>query len=236
MQNLPTEFRASPDFTSTTAQDIYTSAMTRLYVWMMTGLALTTVIAFLAYGMGIGLVGFIIGLVLWIGILFVMNRVADSAPPAVLLGLYLVFTAVGGVMLSGIAAYKIDTLLFALAITGGVFVAMSAIGLTTKRDLTAWGPILGFTLVGLVIVMIVNIFIGSGILSWIVTLLLLPVFLALTVYETKQVKELAEQAASEGDRDAASRISIMGAVGLYLSFINIFMIVLRIYDFFSGDD
>ena len=236
MQNLPSEFRATGNFTSTTAEDIYNNAMTRLYVWMMTGLALTTVVGFLAYQAGIGLIGFLIGLVLWIGILFAMHRIADSASPKVLLGLYLLFTAIGGVMLSGVAAYRIDTLLYALAITGGVFVAMSAIGLTTKRDLTAWGPILGFALVGLVIMIILNIFIGSGALGWIITLFLLPVFLALTIYETKQVKELAEQAAADGDQEAASKIAIMGSVGLYLNFINLFLIILHIWDFFNGDD
>ena len=64
----------------------------------------------------------------------------------------------------------------------------------------------------------------------------LPIFLGLTVYETKQVKELAQEAASEGDTRAASTIAIMGAVGLYLNFLNIFLILLRIMDFFGGDD
>ena len=113
---------------------------------------------------------------------------------------------------------------------------MSVVGLTTKKDLTNWGPILGFALLGLVVMMIVNIFIGSSFIGWVVTLLLLPVFLGLTIYETKQVKELAQEAAAEGDEEAAGKIAIMGAVGLYLNFINLFLIILRITDFFGGDD
>ena len=58
----------------------------------------------------------------------------------------------------------------------------------------------------------------------------------MTVYETKQVKELAEQAAADGDQEAASKIALMGSVGLYRNFINLFLIVLPILDFFNGDD
>ena len=232
----PLQPSSSPYFGADSADTIFTGAMTRLYMWMTAGLALTTVVGFVAYQVGIGFFGFLIAFVLWIGILFVMRWASERASTQILLGLYLTFTAVGGVVLSAVAAYSVETLLFALALTGGVFVAMSVIGLTTKKDLTNLGPILGFALLGLVIMMIVNIFIGSSFIGWVVTLLLLPVFLGLTVYETKQVKELAQEAAIEGDEEAAGKIAIMGAVGLYLNFINLFLIILRITDFFGGDD
>ena len=234
----PFQPASTPYFGADSVDAIFTAAMTRLYMWMTAGLVLTTVVGFAAYQVGIGFFGFLIAFVLWIGILFGMRWASDRAPVPILLGLYFTFTAVGGVMLSGVAAYRVETLLFALALalTGGVFVAMSVIGLTTKKDLTNWGPILGFALLGLVVMMIVNIFIGSSFIGWVVTLLLLPVFLGLTIYETKQVKELAQDAAAEGDAEAAGKIAIMGAVGLYLNFINLFLIILRITDFFGGDD
>ena len=232
----PLQPSSSPYFGADSADTIFTGAMTRLYMWMTAGLALTTVVGFAAYQVGIGFFGFLVAFVLWIGILFAMRWASEKVSTQTLLGIYLAFTAVGGVVLSGVAAYAVDTLLFALALTGGVFVAMSVIGLTTKKDLTNWGPILGFALLGLVVMMIVNIFIGSSFIGWVVTLLLLPVFLGLTVYETKQVKELAQEAAIEGDEEAAGKIAIMGAVGLYLNFINLFLIILRITDFFGGDD
>ena len=190
----PFQPASTPYFGANSADAIFTAAMTRLYMWMTAGLVLTTVVGFAAYQVGIGLFGFLIALVLWIGILFGMRWASDRAPVPILLGLYFTFTAVGGVMLSGVAAYRVETLLFALALTGGVFVAMSVIGLTTKKDLTNWGPILGFALLGLIVMMIVNIFIGSSLIGWVVSLLLLPVFLGLTIYETKQVKELAQEA------------------------------------------
>ena len=232
----PLQPSSSPYFGADSADTIFTGAMTRLYMWMTAGLALTTVVGFAAYQVGIGFFGFLVAFVLWIGILFAMRWASEKVSTQTLLGIYLAFTAVGGVVLSGVAAYAVETLLFALALTGGVFVAMSVIGLTTKKDLTNLGPILGFALLGLVIMMIVNIFVGSSFIGWVVTLLLLPVFLGLTVYETKQVKELAQEAAIEGDEEAAGKIAIMGAVGLYLNFINLFLIILRITDFFGGDD
>ena len=231
----PFQPASTPYFGANSADAIFTAAMTRLYMWMTAGLVLTTVVGFAAYQVGIGLFGFLIALVLWIGILLGMHWASERAPVPILLGLYFTFTAVGGVMLSGVAAYRVETLLFALALTGGVFVAMSVIGLTTKKDLTNWGPILGFALFGLIVMMMVNIFIGSSLIGWVVSLLLLPVFLGLTIYETKQVKELAQNAAGEGDEEAAGKIAIMGAVGLYLNFINLFLIILRITEFF-GDD
>ena len=151
-------------------------------------------------------------------------------------GAYLVFTAITGVMISSIFwAYAGNTIVLAFALTTGVFSVMSVIGYTTKRDLSGLGTMLTIGLFGVIIAMVINWFIGSNAISWIITLVALPIFLGLTVYETKQVKELAMEAAMQGDETAASRVAIMGAVGLYVAFLNIFLILLRILDIFSGD-
>ena len=233
---------SQPYYSDSTAADrIFTSAMTQLYVWITAGLLLTATTGFLAHLVGFlatfGLLGLLPAIAIQLGILWMMHRTSESASTGKLVGLYLAFTGVGGLTLSWVAsAYRADTILLALALTGVVFVAMSGIGLTTKKDLTKWGPILSIGLLGLVGMMIVNIFIGSSFIGWVVTLLLLPVFLGLTVYETKHVKELASQAATEGAEDAASKIAVSGAVGLYLNFVNLFLIILRITGIFSKDD
>ncbi len=85
------------------------------------------------------------------------------------------------------------------------------------------------------IVSLINIFVGSGLLSWVVTIVALPLFLGLVIWETKEVKEEAQEAAAIGDTKAAWSIGIIGAVGLYLSFLNIFLILLRLLDWFNGD-
>ena len=228
-------------YSQETAYSIYSGAMTRLYGWVALGLATTGAVGWICAAAGflegLGFLGLIVLFVLWIGSLFVLRFAASRVPPTVLGVLYLAFTAIGGVLTSFIwSQYTGATIVAAFLLAGGVFAAMSVIGLTTKRDLTGLGTICIIGLVGVVILGVVNIFIGSGFLSWIVTIVALPIFLGLTVYETKQVKELAQEAADKGDTRAAGTIAIVGAVGLYLNFLNIFLILLRIMDFFGGDD
>ena len=172
----------------------------------------------------------------WIVGLFGLSFLASRVPSGIAGGAYLAFTALTGLMISTIFwAYTGNTIVLAFALTTAVFSVMSVIGFTTKRDLSGLGTMLMVGLFGLVIAIVVNIFLGSNLLSWIITLVALPIFLGLTVYETKQVKELAQEAAMLGDEQAASRIAIAGAVGLYVVFLNIFLILLRILDIFSGE-
>ena len=219
---------------------IYTAAITRMYGWIALGLVTTAAVAWIAHLMGIlnrfGLFGFLAVIGVALALLIILHLTVHRVPAPVSAFLYLAFTAVEGVAISYIfGAYAGQSIVLAFGITAGLFTAMSVIGFTTKRDLSKWGPILLFGLLGVVVVSVINIFIGSGLLSWIVTLVALPIFLGLVIYETKEVKEEAQEAAMQGDARAAGRIAIIGAVGLYLSFLNIFLIILRILDLFSGD-
>lgn len=237
----------NPNWTTTTPYNfeaagnrIYTAAITRMYGWIALGLVTTGAAAAIAYRLGVldnvGLIGYLLILGVALGLLIAMHLTVRRAPAPVSAVLYLAFTAVMGVAISYIfGAYTNRTIVLAFGVTAGLFTAMSVIGFTTKRDLSRLGPILLFGLFGVVIVSVINIFIGSGILSWIVTLVALPLFLGLVVWQTKEVKELAQQAALDGDDQAARQIAITGAAGLYLSFLNIFLILLRIIQFFSGD-
>ena len=229
----PYNFAASAD-------GIYTAAITRMYGWITLGLVTTGATAALAYRLGVldnvGLIGYLVLLGVGLGLLFALYLSVHRVPGPVSAVLYLGFTAVEGVAVSYIfGAYTNQTIVLAFGLTAGLFTVMSIIGYTTKRNLSGLGPILIFGLVGLCIASVVNIFIGSGLLGWLVTLVALPLFLGLVVYETKEVKELAQQAAQDNDAKAAGRIAIIGAAGLYLAFLNIFLILLRIVDFFSGD-
>ena len=226
------------------ANAIFTGAMARLYGWIALGVITTGAVAWISYQAGIldsilerfGLIGYLVVMGVWLAAIFGLSFAASRVPPAVAGGLYLGFTALSGLMISYIFwAYTGDTIILAFALTTGVFAAMSAIGYTTKRDLSGLGTMCFIGLIGVIIAGIANIFIGSGMLSWIVTLVALPIFLGLTVYETKQVKEMAQDAAMRGDERAAGQVAIMGAVGLYVNFLNLFLILLRILDFFNND-
>lgn len=226
------------------ANAIFTGAMARLYGWIALGVITTGAVAWISYQAGIldsildrfGLIGYLVVMGVWLAAIFGLSFAAGRVPPAVAGGLYLGFTALSGLMISYIFwAYTGDTIILAFALTTGVFAAMSAIGYTTKRDLSGLGTMCFIGLIGVIIAGVANLFIGSGMLSWIVTLVALPIFLGLTVYETKQVKEMAQDAAMRGDERAAGQVAIMGAVGLYVNFLNLFLILLRILDFFNND-
>lgn len=244
MANLYYDDSRGGFYSQEAANAIFTGAMTRLYGWIALGVITTGAVGWLSYQAGalesiienFGMIGYFVVLGVWILGLFGLSFLASRVPSGIAGGAYLVFTALTGLMISTIFwTYTGNTIVLAFALTTGVFSVMSVIGFTTKRDLSGLGTMLMIGLFGLVIAIIVNIFLGSNMLSWIITLVALPIFLGLTVYETKQVKELAQEAAMLGDEQAASRIAIAGAVGLYVIFLNIFLILLRILDIFGGE-
>ncbi len=244
MANLYYDNSRGGSYSQQTADAIFTGAMTRLYGWVALGVVTTGAVAWISHQAGalesiidnFGMIGYFILLGVWIAFIFGLSFLAHRVPPAVAGGAYLVFTAITGLMISTIFwEYTGDTIILAFALTTGVFAVMSVIGYTTKRDLSSLGAMCMIGLFGVIIAGVVNWFIGSNALSWIITVVALPIFLGLTVYQTKQVKELALEAAARGDERAASQIAIMGAVGLYVVFLNIFLILLRILDIFSGD-
>lgn len=243
-QESKVAFQASsikPPYDAGSVSDgIYTSAIARMYFWITLGLVVTAATAWFAYQLDVledvGLLGYLVIVAVAIGLLFILHFSVQRLPSPITASLYLVFTAVEGVTVSYIfGAYTNETIVLAFGLTAGLFAAMSVIGFTTKRDLSKWGPILLFGLLGIVIVSLINIFVGSGLLSWVVTIVALPLFLGLVIWETKEVKEEAQEAAAIGDAKAAWSIGIIGAVGLYLSFLNIFLILLRLLDWFNGD-
>ena len=244
MTNLYYDDTQGGFYSQQVADGIFTGAMTRLYGWIALGVVTTGAVGWISYQARIlegiienfGVVGFFVVLGVWIACIFGLSFLAARVPPAVAGGGYLVFTAITGLMISTIFwEYTGNTIVLAFALTVGVFSAMSVIGFTTKRDLSGLGTMCMIGLVGVIIAGFVNWFIGSNMLSWIITLVALPIFLGLAVYQTKQVKELAQEAAMRGDERAASQIAIVGAVGLYLVFLNIFLILLRILDIFGGE-
>ena len=227
-----------------TVSAIYTDAMARMYGLVALGIITTGAAIWIGDRAGVGEAIFsfgIIGYLLAIGVLFgtliAAQKVVSSGNTALGTVLYLAFTGMEGLFLSPILLrFTTETIGMAFMLTAGVFVAMSAIGLTTKRDLSRWGPILFIGLIGLIVISLVNVLlIQSGMLFLLINLALLPLFLALTVWETKQMKELAQQAAVSGDTLAANQVSVMGSIGLYLNALNIFIILLNLLGIFSDD-
>jgi FtsH-binding integral membrane protein len=140
--------------------------------------------------------------------------------------LFWTFAAVMGASLSSIfAVYELGSIFRVFLITAGMFGAMSLWGYTTKRDLTGMGSFLMMGLFGLIIASIVNLIWPSGALGFAISVLGVAIFAGLTAYDTQKIKEQYYEGLDEG---SASKMQIMGALSLYLDFINMFLMLLRL--------
>jgi FtsH-binding integral membrane protein len=138
-----------------------------------------------------------------------------------------VFATLMGVSLATLfAVYTAESITRVFFITAATFGAMSLYGYTTKRDLTAMGSFLFMGLIGIIIAMVVNIFLQSSAIQFAVSVLGVLIFVGLTAYDTQKIKEMYYVG---DDGTVAGRKAIMGALSLYLDFINLFLMLLRLF-------
>jgi FtsH-binding integral membrane protein len=206
--------------------------MLRVYNYMVLGLAITGLVAYFA--MTSGFYASIVGTPLvWVVMLaplaFVM--VLSYGIQRLSLGtaqlLFWVFSAVMGLSLSWIfLRYTGTSVARVFFITSGTFAGMSLYGYTTKRDLTSMGSFMFMGLIGVLIASIVNIFMQSSALYFAISVIGVIVFVGLTAWDTQRIKE----SYSAGDGDVvAGKKAIWGALALYLDFINLFVMLLRLF-------
>jgi hypothetical protein len=138
-----------------------------------------------------------------------------------------VFAGLLGVSLSSIfIVYTTASITQVFFVAAATFGAMSLYGYTTSRDLTAWGSFLFMGLIGVIIAMVVNIFLASSALEFAISIIGVLVFVGLTAYDTQKIKEMYYVG---DDGTVAGRKAIMGALRLYLDFINLFLMLLRLF-------
>ena len=207
--------------------------MLRIYNYMASGLALTGIVAYffaqsgmyasvaqtpLIYLVMLAPFGFV--LVLSFGI----NRIQASTAQA----LFWAFSAVMGLSLASIfLLYTGASIARVFFITAGTFASMSLYGYTTKRDLTAMGSFMMMGLIGIIIASVVNLFIGSSALQFAISVIGVIVFIGLTAWDTQRLKEMYFEI-DHSDGQLAGKTAIMGALSLYLDFINLFMMLLQL--------
>lgn len=163
-----------------------------------------------------------IGLVIWITA--GLNKMKSSTATL----LFFLFSIVNGLTLSIIfLAYAPDAIAKTFFITAGTFGAMSVYGYFTNRDLTKFGTYLMYALFGLIICMLVNIFTKSNTLDWIISIVGVFLFLGLTAWDTQKIKQMAAYAPE--DAQTIGKLATIGALSLYLDFINLFLFLLRIF-------
>ncbi|MCA9937925.1 MAG: Bax inhibitor-1/YccA family protein [Anaerolineales bacterium] len=212
------------------------TAMTRVYGLMAVGLALTAIVAWitahsatilqLIFGNTIVFWGLLIGeLVLVIAIGRAINKLSPTAATA----LFLFYAALNGLTLAAVfLVYTLSSIALAFVATSSLFAAMSIIGYTTKRDMSKMGGFLLMALIGLIIASVVNFFLASSALEWVLTYAGIAIFLGLTVYHTQRIKQGTAAMLLSGQPEMVNRVAIMGALSLYLDFINLFLYLLRL--------
>lgn len=152
------------------------------------------------------------------------NRLSSFA----LLGLFIAYSAVMGMSLSFIfLAYTASSITSTFFITAGTFGGMALLGYTTNTDLTKFGGILMMALIGLIIAMVVNMFMGSATMDYIISSIGVLIFTGLTAYDVQKLKRIGS--GDEFGGEAANKLAIMGALTLYLDFVNLFMFLLRLF-------
>ncbi len=209
--------------------------MTKVYGWMSFALMVTGFVAMytasspamlnLIFGNMYTLIGIIFLEFLMVGALAGWVN-GMSAGTATLI--FILYSSLNGLTLSGIfIVYTTESIASTFFISAGTFAAMSLYGLTTKSDLSGWGNLLFMGLMGLVISSVVNIFLNSSALSWITSCFGVVIFVGLTAYDTQKIKNM-NIIGNEGT-DEDKKEAIMGALTLYLDFINLFLYLLRLF-------
>jgi hypothetical protein len=143
------------------------------------------------------------------------------------MGIFVLYATLTGITFSAIfLMYTESSIASTFLVTAGTFAAMSFYGYTTKKDLTSWGSFLFMGLIGIIIASVVNMFLQSEAMYWVVTYAGVLIFIGLTAYDTQKIKEmniLGNEGTEEDTKEA-----IRGALTLYLDFINLFLMLLRI--------
>ena len=219
------------------------SFMTQVFGWMTLAMAVTAVTAYWFSSSssmmstlfnfetgGMTGPGWIVTLAP-IGFVLLMSFGFQKLSPAVLTLLFVAFAILMGMSLSFILyVYTAASVFKTFAVTALMFGVMAVTGYTTKTDLTKFGSIMMMGLFGLMIAMLVNFFLKSGTMDYIISIIGVLIFTGLTAYDVQRLKNMSNSAVASGD-GSLRKFSILGALTLYLDFINLFIFLLR----FLGD-
>ncbi len=203
----------------------------KTYMWMFAALCVTGVVAmyvlssreiltYLRFNPGV-LFGLLIGELILVGIIAGMVH-RMSVPVAA--GTFFFYAALNGITLAPLfLMYTSTSIANVFFITAGMFGVTTVYGYTTKRDLTGIGHFAIMGLIGIIIASIVNLFMGSGMLHWLISVIGVVVFTLLTAYDTQMIVQMGEEG------ESSSQTAIYGALELYLDFVNLFILLLRLF-------
>ena len=207
-----------------------------VYLWMTGGLGLTAVIALGVAGNPTLVQGLLRNPMLFYGlvigelllVMFLAARITRLSPTAAT-GSFVLYAGLNGVTLSVLfLLYTQQSIALAFVVAAGTFAGTSAWGFVTKRDLTTVGHYAGMAVWGILLALVINMFLRSPAFDYLVSLIGVGVFVALTAYDTQAIKRWSEEAGDRMSEDDFVRFSILGALKLYIDFINIFLFLVRL--------
>jgi FtsH-binding integral membrane protein len=213
------------------ATDVERRFMAAVYRWMTLGLAVTALVAWsvatsetaLRLVLGNRLVFF--GLIIAeLGLVVALSAAAARMSAAAAGGLFVLYSALNGATLSVVLlVYTGASVALAFVCTAGTFGAMSVFATVTRRDLSSWASFLFMGLIGIVIASLVNVFLGSSMVTFVVSCASVVVFTGLTAYDTQKLRAFARAGGATGG------VAVNGALALYLDFVNLFLALLRLF-------
>ncbi|MCJ0742117.1 Bax inhibitor-1/YccA family protein [Pedobacter montanisoli] len=214
-----------------------------VFLWMFVALAVSTVsayllattpamLSYLVNENGFTIFGYIT-IFAPLGLVMIMGAAMQRLSFPALVGIFLLYSILTGVMLSFILLiYTFSSIAICFAAAAVIFGVMAIMGYTTNVDLSRFGPILMAGVIGLVIISVINMFLGSGTLDYILGFAGVAIFTALTAYKVQEIKRIGEGLDEHGNEIAiadSKKLALMGALSLYITFINLFISLLRIF-------
>ncbi|MFY7732100.1 MAG: Bax inhibitor-1/YccA family protein [Bacteroidia bacterium] len=217
---------------STQTQSVVGAFMTKVYSWMTLALFITGIVAMyvasseqllsIVFGTKYMFMGLIIA---QLGVVWYLSARVSKLSYTTAIIMFILYSVLSGITLSSIfIIYTASSIASTFFITAGTFAVMSLAGFFTKKDLSGFGAIMMMGLIGLIIATVVNYFLQSSTLNYIISYAGVMIFVGLTAYDTQKLKIMATQL----DGEQAKKGSIMGALTLYLDFINLFLYLLRV--------
>lgn len=220
-------------YKSTATSSVLSTVMRKVYVRMFLALVVTAFTA-LYVASSPALLTTILGsraiffglMIAELAVVFVLSGMLHKLSTATATLLFYLYAILNGVVFSSIfVVYELGSIAYTFFITAGVFGAMSVYGLVTKNDMTRFGSYCVMALFGLIIATVVNIFVASSTLDWIISFVGVALFIGLTAWDTQKIKN----AAYEADPSQMGKLATIGALSLYLDFINLFLYLLRFF-------
>ncbi len=217
-------------------QSAYRVLMRKVFLWMALALAVTGLTAYyVASNAGLLYTIFSSKGLFWgiiiaeLALVFILSARIMKMSFATAGIMFVAYSVLNGITMASIfAVFTMESIASAFFVTAGMFGVMSFVGFTIKKDLGSFGSFFFMALIGLIIASVVNVFLGSSVLYWVVTYVGVLLFVGLTAYDTQKIKHMLM---TYGDdvNDQTQKLALLGSLSLYLDFINLFLYLLRIF-------